>query len=432
MSHNPRQWSALIASLLPLLSGAAIAQSPVIEISGANFRPMPIAVPLPIAEEGARTALSDFDAALLFDLSAAGIFQLLDRKSFTASAAEGLDVKSIRFNRWSDVGAEALVKTQLSVAGQRLSGNLHLYSVGTAKEDLIVRLSVDLADARRLAHFFADALFKHFTREPGAFQTHLAYARKGDHGKEIWISDWDGARGQALTTEGLNLLPTVIPDGSGVAFTSYRRGKPEIFVERLHSSPSVLIKTTEMATGIAYSRDAKRIAYSLSTGESSQIWVAHADGSNARQITQTPFFINSSPAWSPDGRRIAFVSNRGGSPQIYTMNADGSEVKRLTFQGTYNQTPDWSPRGDLIAFTARDERAVFDIFTVKVDTGNIVRLTQDAGVNEEPSFSPNGRLIVFSSTRNGSSQLFVMTPDGNNQLRLPMPPGSYTTPAWGP
>ena len=67
------------------------------------------------------------------------------------------------------------------------------------------------------------------------------------------------------------------------------------------------------------------------------------------------------------------------------MNADGSNQRRLTFQGDYNQTPDWSPKGDLIAFTARDERAVFDIFTVRVSDGVIQRLTQNQGNNEEPT-----------------------------------------------
>ncbi len=102
-----------------------------------------------------------------------------------------------------------------------------------------------------------------------------------------------------------------------------------------------------MATGIAWSPDGKRIAYALAEGESTQLYVANADGSAPKAITDTPYGINSSPAWSPDGKRIAFVSNRGGSPQIYVMNADGSNPRRLTFQGNYNQTPDWSPRGDL-------------------------------------------------------------------------------------
>jgi TolB protein len=169
----------------------------------------------------------------------------------------------------------------------------------------------------------------------------------------------------------------------------------------------------------------------LASAESTQIWVAQADGSGAKQLTDTPYFINTSPSWGPDGKRIAFVSNQGGSPQIYMMNTDGSGVRRLTFQGNYNQTPDWSPRGDLIAFTARDERRAFDLFTVNVDTGKVTRLTQDQGDNEEPTFSPNGRLIIFSSGRTGTSRLFVMNSDGSNQLPLPMESGTYSTPDWG-
>ena len=89
-----------------------------------------------------------------------------------------------------------------------------------------------------------------------------------------------------------------------------------------------------------------------------------------------------------------FFSDRHGSPQIWTMDRQGQQLKRLTFQGDYNQTPAWSPDGGSIAFTARDERNVFDVFTVKVEDSSITRLTQNQGNNEEPTWSPDGRYLV--------------------------------------
>ncbi len=421
------------ASLLCLaLSRIASAQAPIIEISGANFRPMPIAVALPRAPDvKARALAAEFDGALLFDLTATGIFQVLDRKSFLADPNEGLTASAINFSRWAIIGADGLVKTQLAAEGEQLQAELRFFSVGTGKEEFKVNQFAGMANVRRLAHSLADALYKSLTHEPGPFQTHLAFVRKTAQGKDVLVSDWDGANAQVIATGSLNVLPALIPDRGGVAFTSYRSGRPHIFLQRFGTAQAVpLVKADSLATGIDFSPDGKRIAYTLASVESAQIWVAQADGSGARQITNSPY-INSSPSWSPDGKRIAFVSSQGGSPQIYLMNADGSGVKRLTFQGNYNQTPDWSPRGDLIAFTARDERHAFDLFTVNVDTGKIARLTQDQGNNEEPSFSPNGRLIVFSSTRTGTPRLFVMSADGSNQLPLPMDDGSYSTPDWG-
>jgi TolB protein len=403
----------------------------VIQISGANFRPMPLAYPAPQAGDVARNTASEFDDALSFDLGAAGLFQLLDRKSFTADPHEGFTAATINFNRWQDVGAEMLVKAQLSMQGDQLRGEVRLFSVAGAKETLHADHSVPRKDARKLAHFLADALYHQLTHEPSPFQTHLAYVKKAGGGKDVLLSDWDGKNALALGTGGINLLPTVLPDGSGVAYTTYRRGKPEIFIQKPGTTPTPLISLGQMATGAAYSPDGARVAFSLADGEGAQIWVANADGSHAKAVTSTPYFINSSPSWSPDGKRLGFVSNRGGSPQIYVMKVDGSDVRRLTFQGNYNQTPSWSPRGDLIAFTARDERNAFDIFTVNVDSGRINRLTQDQGNNEEPTFSPNGRLVIFTSTRKGPSQLYVMTADGNNQLALPTERGDYTTPDWG-
>ncbi|NTX59194.1 PD40 domain-containing protein [Myxococcus sp. CA051A] len=423
---------ALLLSLV-LVPLAAFAQTPTIEISGANFRPLPVAVPAPITQnEGAKAQANTFDTAFNFDLVASGILQVLDRKSFTADPKEGMAAGTITFSRWADVGAEALVKVSLADDAGTLRGELRLFNVGTGREDLKVAKDAPANNPSLLAHRLADALYRHFTREPSPFLSRITYVRKAGNNRDVVVADWDGGNPVSLTKGGINILPSLSQDGAQVAYTSYRKNRPDIWVQRPSGEARSVVSAGQMATGGAFSPDGKRLAYSLAEGESAQIYVSGADGSGAKAITDTPYGLNTSPAWSPDGKRIAFVSNRGGSPQIYIMGADGSGVRRLTFQGNYNQTPDWSPRGDLIVFTARDERNAFDLFTIHVESGKVTRLTQDQGNNEEPAFSPNGRLVLFSTTRAGGSQLFVMTADGNNQLPLRAEKGTLLTPDWAP
>jgi TolB protein len=419
------------AALLALLPAVAFAQQTVIEISGANFRPMPLAVAVPQAQDDvARGLAAEFDAALMYDFAACGLFQVLDRKGFLADPKEGVTASSIQFARWVDIGAEALVKTQLSADGGSVRVDLRLFSVATGREELKVSDAVAHKDIRRLAHKLANAVYKHYTRETGPFETRITYSRKSSTGRDIFIADWDGKNPQRMTNGDVNVIPALMP-GGGVAFTSYKFRKPHLYASR-GGDLEPLITRGAMVTGAAFSPDGKRLAVSISEGENAEIFVANADGSNLTKVTDTKFFLNTSPTWSPDGKRLAFVSNRAGTPQIYVMNADGSGTKRLTFQGNYNTTPSWSPRGDLIAFTARDERNAFDLFTINVENGKVTRLTQDAAGNEEPVFSPNGRLILFTSTRGGARSLWVMTFDGNNQVPLPVERGDYATPDWGP
>ena len=414
--------------MILLIALLLAADRPVIDLSGGKVQAYPLAVARPLGVPDAGAAVQ---SVLIADFERSGLFKLLDPASFLAKPTEGLT--GIEFSKWQAVGASALVKMSCEVKGADVSCDLRLYDVARGSELLHGTYGAPRAGLRQIAHRFGDDVVKYFTREPGIFQTRIAYVRETEAGKQIVIADQDGANPQPLTGASINLLPAWSPDGRTIAFTSFRDGEgAHIFaVDAATRQIKPLILTGDFATGAVYAPDGERFVYAASHDDNTDLYVAQADGAVARRLTDARG-IDISGTWSPDGKRIAFVSERAGTPQIYTMAADGSDVRRITFQGNYNQEPAWSPKGDLIAFSGRDEHRVFDLYTVAVDTGKVTRLTQNQGTNEKPAWSPNGRYILFSSTRSGKRQIWETLPDGSNQRAVTSEARGASDPAWGP
>jgi TolB protein len=410
----------------------ALAQRQYIDVGSPDFRPLALAVTPFQSGPGAQADAVDVNQTFRDDLALTGIFDLLDPRSFLADASEGTAASSIKFTRWTDVGAEGLVKAAVKREGALVAGELHLYDVRAGREALY-RVYRERT-ARALAHRFADDVLQFYTREPGVFRTRIAAIRKGRGTWEVVLLDADGKGAETLRRETtIAMLPSWRPDGGEILITSYRSGKPEIWGLKVpEGTPRLVVSLGDLASGGVYSPDGRSIAFTASVDGNSDVYVASADGGGIRRLTSDPA-TDTSPTWSPDGRRIAFVSSRSGNPHIYLMNADGSDQRRLTFKGNYNQTPRWSPRGDQIAFTARDERKVFDVFLISPETGKITRVTQDQGLtNEEPSWAPNGRLLVMVSDRGGKQQLVVANPAGDRQRVVTGDGTGIAAPAWGP
>lgn len=417
------------------ISGVAWPQALHIDLSGANYKPYPLAIepfqPIGGAPQAEIKTLQD---TLGSDLQITGLFQVLDPRSFLASPAqEGLAASTIDFSKWTSVGAQGLLKATVAEYGSALTVDLHLFDTASATEQLHKSYQGTRVSARALAHHIADDLVLHFTGQPGIFETRIAYVRVAGRRRNVWVSNWDGTEARAVTHDRLALLPAWSPDGRTLAFTSYRSGTPYLYAADLITfAIRPLVRRGDLVSGACYSPGGKRMALTISSGGSSAIYLAGADGSNLRVLAASGG-IDTSPTWSPDGKQIAFVSDRDGTPQIFVMDATGANVHRLTWQGNYNQEPKWSPRGNAIVFTARDERKVFDLFSVDPQSGKITRLTQDQGrSNWEPSWAPNGRHILFVSDRTGHNQLWLMSPDGSNQIQISHDRYDYSSPAWGP
>ncbi len=364
------------------------------------------------------------------DLDISGIFHLLDPASFPADLQkEGMGFSSAL---WSQVGAQGVAKIKVGHAASgaaQIDGALYVIGRG---EGPVLSHTYKGSDVHDAVHQFANEIVAYFTGQPGIFGSRIAVALTGKN-REILTMDMDGSHVMAVTKMGSDcLLPAFSPGGGEIAFTSYLRGNPDLWIVSAGGGRARRVsKQPGLNTGAAWTPSGSSIALTMSYEGNAEIYrISASEG-----VIQTKLTINSaidsSPSYSPDGSQIAFVSNRRGSPQIFVMPSTGGDgnAKRVTFQGKYNQTPRWNPRADKpqIAFTGRDERGVFDIFILDMKTGKIDRVTQSRGSNQDPTWSPDGRLLAYVSSRGG---LFVANPETRHEVQVWR--GAGSSPSWGP
>jgi TolB protein len=379
-------------------------------------------IALPASVDGDTTVAKEIATVVSFDLSVAGVFKVLDPKSFLADLrSEGLGIEP---QKWKDVGAFGVVKYRVSATDVEL----RLFEVAKGPTPVLTKTYSRKDNSRQIAHRWANEVVKYYTGEPGFFGSKLAFTAKSRAGSKIYAMDFDGANAYvASNNTSTNILPAWSPSGQ-LAYTSFMRNNPDLYVTA-GGRARKLSGHHGMNTGAAFSPDGSKIALTLSKDGNPEIYVISAsDGSIISRIT-TDKAIDTSPAWSPDGSRLAFVSDRAGGPQIFVVSSSGGAATQVSFNGSYNTTPDWSPRpgAQIIAYTTRAGSA-YDIVTIDLATKAMTRITQGQGSNEEPSFSPNGRAIAFARAGQG---VFIANADGTG-TPVQVWSGSATGVDWGP
>jgi TolB protein len=363
----------------------------------------------------------------------------------TIRAARTVD--TIPYDRWREIGADGLIFGTVQKVGDRMSVEVRLINVGTRQQAFGQLYEGSAGNPRRFAHEAADAIHEQQRGLRGVARTKLVFSSNRDGArvvgtvqerevKEIYISDYDGANQQRVTSNrSLNVFPVWTPDGRGILYTSYVRGPAELFLSMIYDG--VRLEPTKGHTqGVdgfspqsrlgMVSPDGKRIVFSSPRDGNPELYVMNLDGSNLFRLTNHPA-ADITPTWNPQGTQIAFTSDRRGTPQIYIIGADGTNLTSLTSE-LYADRATWSPMGIEIAYTARTGLGN-DIKVIDLATREIRQLTFSSGTNESPAFSPSGRHLAFQSTRAGRMQIFTMARDGRD-IRQITRTGDNQTPNW--
>jgi Tol biopolymer transport system component len=175
---------------------------------------------------------------------------------------------------------------------------------------------------------------------------------------DIAVVNRDGSGLKILTDGSANVgFPSWSPDGGQIVYRASGKDNMGLYVVTVATGAVRPVTPGSSHDNFpAWSPNGERIAFTRFFESDYELYTIKPDGSDARRLTNTPG-NDAHCAWSGDGEWLAFTSARGGFKDeaalhpgnsqpygdIYVMRANGSDVRQLTDTPFEEGTVTWAP-----------------------------------------------------------------------------------------
>ena len=273
-----------------------------------------------------------------------------------------------------------------------------------------------------------------------------------------------GLMGDSYRTEKLtdgdsdNYSPTFSPDGTQIAFASFRTENGEIYLMDLNgrirqrvtyttdfndSSPTFL-KTPNYLFYSSEPKASREVKVVIQSSGSTPIYagfnLTHIHSKTTRPVLPVSFGARV-PRTSPASDQVVYESNTDGNLELYLLDLEGVDLgaftaedivpKRITYNETDDGSPSFFPDGKRIVFvSSRNE--VNQLYTIDVDGKNEVHFNPSRYDCYNPTVSPDGQTIAYVSARDGDWEIYLIGTDGTNEQQITNDIGRSIQPAFSP
>jgi Tol biopolymer transport system component len=214
----------------------------------------------------------------------------------------------------------------------------------------------------------------------------IVYVARVNRNQEIFLLDVHSKLTYNLTrNSGDDSRPVWSPDGSKIAFESWRGGVRAVFVMDADGRHLHRLSTDAGASEYApewMPNSQELIFRSIYRPIGGQPTVltfrVNADGRNLQRVDAVP---------NPPTDQMISQRWVGGQWGIY-LTEDGITRKLADIETVYPETPEWSPDETMIAFLAENESGRTEIYVMNTDGSHLWQVTFDRALKTNLSWRP--------------------------------------------
>ena len=208
---------------------------------------------------------------------------------------------------------------------------------------------------------------------------------------DIFMADTSGKIIKQLTkSDGYDAESTLSYDGKKMIYCSVKDGDLDLYVMELATGKEIRVTNTLGYDGGAwFSPDGKKIVWRASRPTAPEEVEEYQSLLKEGLVAPTKM-------------------------EVWVANADGTDAKQITHLGQANWAPNFTPDGKHIIFCSNHEYKrgfPFNMYLIDLEGNHLEKISRDKGFDAFPMFSPDGKKIMFSSNRNNGgtrdTNLFV-------------------------